>query len=72
MRAMFTFADMVHFFAHNFSGLSRCGFALPPVTPGSFESLFFWHNVVVICGLFLTTPLHYRRITKLGPMGFNP
>jgi len=40
---MFAFANVVHFFAHEFSGLSRCRFALPPVTPGPFESLFFWH-----------------------------
>src|SRR5262249_3461663 len=37
---------MVHLFAHKFSGLRRCRFALPPVTPGPFESLFFWHNIL--------------------------
>lgn len=41
---MFALANVVHFFAHKFSGLSGCGFALPPVTPGTFKSLFFWHT----------------------------
>jgi hypothetical protein len=41
---MFAFANVVHLFAHEFSGLSRRRFALPPVAPGPFESLFFWHN----------------------------
>jgi hypothetical protein len=41
---MFTFANVVHFFTHKFSGLIRRGFALPPVAPGPFESLFFWHS----------------------------
>jgi len=41
---MFPFANVVHLFAHKFSGLSRWSFALSPVTPGPFESLFFWHN----------------------------
>jgi hypothetical protein len=43
-RAMFTLANVVHLFTHKFPGLSRCRFALPPVTPGPFKSLFFWHN----------------------------
>jgi hypothetical protein len=46
-RAVFALANVVHFFAHEFSGLCRCGFALPPVTPGPFESLFFWHIFVL-------------------------
>jgi hypothetical protein len=40
---MFPFANVVHFFTHKFPGLGRRRFALPPVTPGTFESLFFWH-----------------------------
>jgi hypothetical protein len=41
---MFALPNVMHFFAHEFSGLCRCGFALPSVTPGPFESLFFWHT----------------------------
>jgi hypothetical protein len=46
--AMLALANVVHFFAHKFSGLSRCGFALPSVTPGTFESLFFWHKSILL------------------------
>lgn len=45
---MLALANVVHFFAHKFSGLSRCGFALPSVTPGTFESLFFWHKSILL------------------------
>jgi hypothetical protein len=45
---MFAFANVMHFFPHKFSGLSRCRFALPPVTPGPVESLFFWHSFMSI------------------------
>jgi hypothetical protein len=45
---VFALANVVHFFPHKFSGLSGCGFALPPVTPGPLKSSFFWHNFVGI------------------------
>jgi hypothetical protein len=43
---MLALADVMHLFAHEFSGLGRCRFALPPVAPGTFESLFFWHKIL--------------------------
>jgi hypothetical protein len=47
-RSMLALANVVHFFPHKFPGLSRGRFALPPVTPGPLESLFFWHKYVVV------------------------
>jgi hypothetical protein len=52
---MFPLPNVMHFFAHEFSGLRRCGFALPPVTPGPFESLFFWHTFMI---WFVTVYFH--------------
>src|SRR5437879_5957833 len=42
--AVFALADMVHLFAHKFTGLCGSGFALPFITTGPFESLLFWHT----------------------------
>ena len=40
---MFPLANMVHFFADEFTCLSACSFALPFVPAGTFESLLFRH-----------------------------
>lgn len=49
---MFALANVVHFFAHKFSGLCGCGFALPPVAPGTFECLFFWHTYYLVLTVY--------------------
>ena len=40
---MFACADMVHFFAHEFTGLCRSRFALSVIAAGPFKCTFFWH-----------------------------
>lgn len=40
---MFALPNVVHFFAHEFAGLSRGRFALLFVLAGAFKSLLFWH-----------------------------
>jgi hypothetical protein len=66
---MLALANVVHFFPHKFPGLSRCRFALPSVTPGPLESLFFWHKYRCRSE---TIPLHYPQIAKPHSMGSNP
>ena len=46
-RAMFSLTDMVHFFADEFTGLRRGGFALSFVTAGPFECLLLRHIAFV-------------------------
>jgi hypothetical protein len=41
---VFAFANVMHFFAHKFSGLRRSGLALPPVATGASERLLFRHK----------------------------
>jgi len=41
---MLTFANVVHFFANEFAGLSARGFALLAVASSTFQSSFFGHN----------------------------
>jgi hypothetical protein len=43
-RAMFAFTDVVHLFAHEFTGLSRWRFALALVAPGPLDSFSFGHK----------------------------
>jgi hypothetical protein len=42
--AMFTFANMMHLFADEFTGLCGWSFPLASVFFGAFECLLFWHN----------------------------
>ena len=42
--AVFAFANVMHFFAHEFPGLCACGFALPFVTASPFKCFFLRHN----------------------------
>jgi hypothetical protein len=41
---MFPFADMLHFLANEFAGLSRWRFPLPSIFPRSFDRFLFWHR----------------------------
>jgi hypothetical protein len=42
---MFALANVVYFFAHEFSGLRAGGFALPSISLGSFESFLLRHII---------------------------
>lgn len=41
---MFTFANVFHFFAHEFARLSAGRFAFALVFARAFDCFFFWHN----------------------------
>ena len=41
---MFTFPNVFHFFAHEFSRLSAGRFAIALVFARAFNCFFFWHN----------------------------
>lgn len=42
--AVFSRANMIHFFAHEFAGLGAGRFAFPRIFPGAFQSFLFGHG----------------------------
>ncbi len=47
--AVFSLADVVHFFADKLTRLGRRRFPLILVTACGFERLFFWHTILFEC-----------------------
>ena len=45
-RSMFSFANVFHFFAHKFPGLSGRRFPFPLIFAGPVDHIFCWHNSI--------------------------
>jgi len=43
---MFSFTDMVHFLADEFTGLCAWSLSFPFIFTCSFDCLLFWHNLI--------------------------
>ena len=62
-RPMFSFANVFHFFAHKFPGLSGRRFPFPLIFAGPLDHIFFWHNSIA----FAPRPAAGCRKSYLGP-----
>ena len=66
---MLALADVVHLFPNKFPRLRGRRFALPPVAPGPFDGLFFWHDGISI-GRGISELTHAGRLARLFARAF--